>query len=67
MSGNGCCRIITEIKRTPDIFGPGVGAAFRPDDTDLRDMFNKAIAALDEDGTYKKIETAYFKIDIRGK
>ncbi len=66
-SGNGCCRIIKQITRTPDIFGPGVGAAFRPDDTDLRDMFNKAIAALDEDGTYKKIESAYFKIDIRGK
>lgn len=66
-SGNGCCRIITEIKRTPDIFGPGVGAAFRPEDTDLRDMFNKAIAALDADGTYKKIEAGYFKMDIRGK
>jgi polar amino acid transport system substrate-binding protein len=66
-SGNGCCRIIKEIKREPEIFGPGVGAAFRPEDTDLRDMFNKAIAALDADGTYKKIETAYFKIDIRGK
>ncbi|HEV2677590.1 MAG TPA: transporter substrate-binding domain-containing protein [Aliidongia sp.] len=66
-SGNDCCRIITEIKRTPDIFGPGVGAAFRPEDTDLKDMFNKAIKALDDDGTYKKIETGYFKIDIRGK
>ena len=26
----GCCRIVKEIPRTPDIFGPGVGAAFRP-------------------------------------
>jgi polar amino acid transport system substrate-binding protein len=66
-SGNGCCRIIKEIKREPDIFGPGVGVAMRPADTDLRDMFNKAIAALDADGTYKKIEAKYFKIDIRGK
>jgi len=63
----GCCRIIAEIKRTPDIFGPGVGAAFRPDDKDLRDMFNKAITALDEDGTFKKLEAGYFKSDIRGK
>ena len=63
----GCCRIVTEIPRTPDIFGPGVGAAFRPEDTDLKDMFNKAIAELDADGTYKKIEAQYFKIDIRGK
>jgi polar amino acid transport system substrate-binding protein len=66
-AGAGCCRVIKEIQRTPDIFGPGVGAAFRPEDTDLRDMFNKAIDELDADGTYKKIEAGYFKIDIRGK
>ena len=63
----GCCRIISEIPRTPDIFGPGVGAAFRPDDTDLKDMFNKAIAEADADGTYKKIADQYFKINVRGK
>ena len=65
--GAGCCRIISEIKRVPGIHGPGVGAAFRPDDADLRDMFNKAIAELDADGTYKTLEAKYFKIDIRGK
>ncbi len=63
----GCCRIVSEIARTPETFGPGVGAAFRPEDTDLKDMFNKAIAELDADGTYKKIEAQYFKTDIRGK
>jgi polar amino acid transport system substrate-binding protein len=62
-----CCRIVKEIPRDPQIFGPGVGAAFRPDDTDLAAMFNKAIAACDADGTYKTIEAKYFKIDIRGK
>jgi polar amino acid transport system substrate-binding protein len=65
--GNGCCRVISEIKRVPGIHGIGVGAGFRPDDTDLRDMFNKAIADLDADGTYKKLEAKYFKSDIRGK
>jgi polar amino acid transport system substrate-binding protein len=63
----GCCRIVTEIKRTPEIFGPGVGAAFRPDDKDLAAMFNKAIDEADADGTFKKIEAKFFKIDIRGK
>ncbi len=63
----GCCRIIKEIPRTPDIFGPGVGAAFRPDDKDLAAMFNKAIAEADADGTFKTIAAKYFKIDIRGK
>jgi polar amino acid transport system substrate-binding protein len=65
--GNGCCRIIKKIARIPEIHGPGVGAAFRPEDTELRDMFNKAIAELDADGTFKTMEAKYFKIDIRGK
>jgi len=63
----GCCRVVKEIPRTPDIFGPGVGAAFRPDDKDLAAMFNKAIAEADADGTYKKIADKYFTINIRGK
>ena len=63
----GCCRIITKIQRTPDIFGPGVGAAFRPDDKDLAAMFNKAIDEADADGTFKTLAAKYFKIDIRGK
>ena len=63
----GCCRIISTIPRTPDIFGPGVGAAFRPDDTDLRDMFNKAIGEANEDGSFNKIEKVYFKADISPK
>ena len=65
--GNGCCRVVAEIKRIPDIHGPGVGAAFRPEDTALRDQFNKAIAELDADGTYKALEAKYFKTDIRGE
>ncbi len=63
----GCCRIVGEIPRTPEIFGVGVAAAFRPEDTDLAAMFNRAIAEADADGTFQTIETKYFKIDIRGK
>ncbi len=65
----GCCRIVAEIPRGPDadVFGPGVGGAFRPEDKDLVAMFNKAIAECDADGTYKALEAKYFKIDIRGK
>jgi len=65
--GNGCCRVMKVLERVPDIHGPGAGAAFRPEDTDLRDMFNKAIADADADGTYQKIEGKYFDYDIRGK
>jgi lysine-arginine-ornithine-binding protein len=63
----GCCRIIKEIPRTPEIFGPGVGAAFRPEDTELKAMFDKAITAADADGSFKQLAAKYFKIDIRGK
>ncbi len=65
--GDGCCRIVATIARLPEIHGPGVGAAFRPDDTDLRDKFNQAIAALDADGTFAKLAAKYFTVDIRGK
>jgi polar amino acid transport system substrate-binding protein len=65
--GAGCCRVVAEIKRIPEIFGPGVGAAFRNEDSDLRAMLNKAIADVDADGTYKVIAGKYFKINIRGK
>ena len=65
--GDGCCRIVATIARLPEIHGPGVGAAFRPDDTELRDKFNQAIAALDADGTYAKLAAKYFTVDIRGK
>jgi polar amino acid transport system substrate-binding protein len=63
----GCCRVVSEIKRIPEIFGPGVGAAIRKEDTDLLAMVNKAIAEVDADGTYKKIADGYFKVNIRGK
>ncbi len=66
-NGKGCCKVISEIARVPGIHGPGVGAAFRPDDTALRDMFNKAIIELDNNGTYKTLAAKYFDVDIRGK
>lgn len=66
-TANGCCRVVTTIKREVDVFGPGVGAAFRKEDADLAAKFNKAVAEADADGTFKTLEAKYFKIDIRGK
>lgn len=65
--GKGTTRFMGTYARVPDIHGPGVGAAFRPADKDLADMFNKAIDEADADGSYKKSEAPYFKMDIRGK
>jgi polar amino acid transport system substrate-binding protein len=64
-SGNGCCRIVAMITRDPAIFGPGVGAAFRKEDTDLCAMFNQAIADLFADGTYDRLAKRYFQVDVR--
>jgi polar amino acid transport system substrate-binding protein len=65
----GCCKIIGEIDRAKhvDVFGPGVGAALRKEDTELLAMVNKAIAEVDADGAFKKIADQYFKVNIRGK
>ena len=67
--GAGCCKIVAKIDRqaNADVFGPGVGAAVRKEDTDLLAMLNKAIAEVDADGTYKKLAAKYFTVDIRGK
>lgn len=50
----------------PKYFGSGAGVAMRKTDTALRDDFNKAIAAIRANGTYKKIMDQYFDFDIYG-
>ncbi|MDX1710268.1 MAG: ABC transporter substrate-binding protein [Rhodovibrionaceae bacterium] len=50
----------------PEWFGHGAGIAVRKEDDDLKEMFNKAINAIREDGTYEKINDKYFDFDIYG-
>lgn len=45
-------------------FGAGVGVAFRKDDDDLREMFNRAIDEASADGTLSIITTKWFGRDI---
>jgi polar amino acid transport system substrate-binding protein len=49
----------------PEIFGDGVGIAFRKGDDALRTAFNKAIDEVTEDGTFQKINERYFPFSIR--
>jgi len=51
----------------PKWFGEGAGIAIRKEDKDLAEMFNKAIAKIRADGTYKKIQDKYFDFDVYGK
>jgi arginine/ornithine transport system substrate-binding protein len=47
-------------------FGEGAGIACRKEDTDLVEMFNKAIKQIRADGTYKAIQDKYFEFDVYG-
>jgi polar amino acid transport system substrate-binding protein len=44
--------------------GEGVGAGLRKEDTDLRQMINRAIDEIIADGTYKKINDKYFPFSV---
>jgi lysine-arginine-ornithine-binding protein len=61
-----CCEWKYDVDKetTRKIFGEGVGVAVRPEDKDLVDMFNKAIAEIVADGTYKTINDKYFAFSI---
>ncbi|MPR12884.1 lysine/arginine/ornithine ABC transporter substrate-binding protein [Microvirga tunisiensis] len=49
---------------TGGLLGPGVGVGLRQGETDLKQMFNDAIAAAKADGTVKKLSEKWFKIDV---
>ncbi|ESX13185.1 ABC transporter substrate-binding protein [Mesorhizobium sp. LSJC265A00] len=46
------------------LWGPGVGAGLRKDDTELLTKFNAAIDAANKDGTLKALSLKWFKSDI---
>lgn len=46
------------------LWGPGVGAGMRKDDTELLAKFNAAIDAATKDGTIKALSLKWFKSDI---
>ncbi len=60
----GCCAFTGPGFNDPKYFGVGAGIAIRKDQDELREAFNKAIAAIRANGTYKKINEKYFPFDI---
>ncbi|MBT3902360.1 MAG: transporter substrate-binding domain-containing protein, partial [Pelagibacteraceae bacterium] len=46
------------------VFGDGVGGAVRKEDTDILEMWNKAIAEMSADGTTTEITKKWFGRDI---
>ncbi|XYK79039.1 MAG: transporter substrate-binding domain-containing protein [Labrenzia sp.] len=48
----------------PEVFGPGAGIAVRKGDDALREKITAAIHAIHKNGTYDKVNSKYFEIDI---
>jgi polar amino acid transport system substrate-binding protein len=55
--------VTTTLPHDP-LFGNGVGAGVRPDDTALKAKLSAAIQAVRDNGTYAKIDRKYFSIDV---
>jgi arginine/ornithine transport system substrate-binding protein len=51
----------------PKWFGDGAGIAIRKEDTDLVEMFNKAIETIRANGNYKTIQDKYFDFNVYGE
>lgn len=64
--GASCCKTIGDIDNAKNVkyFGEGAGIALRKEDKELKEMFNKAIAEVLADGTYKKVQAKFFDFDI---
>jgi len=60
-----CCEIKMQLNDEA-VFGIGVGAGIRKEDTELLAKFNAAIVKIREDGTYDEIAKKYFNFDIYG-
>ena len=63
-SADGACCEVKLILNDDAIFGIGVGAGVRKEDTELLAKINAAIKQIREDGTYDAISKKYFNFDI---
>jgi lysine-arginine-ornithine-binding protein len=59
-----CCEFVGNDQTDERWFGKGAGIAIRKEDQDLKAMFNKALAEILADGTYKAINDKYFPFNI---
>ncbi|MNI33503.1 Lysine-arginine-ornithine-binding periplasmic protein precursor [compost metagenome] len=59
-----CCEFRGEDVKDPNYCGEGAGIAVRPDDVDLLLRLNQALATIQADGTYDRINAKYFPFSI---
>ena len=65
-AGAECCAFVGEDIIDDTVVGEGIGIAVRMEDGKLKEMFDAAIKAIRENGTYQKINDKYFKFDVYG-
>ncbi|HZP98732.1 MAG TPA: transporter substrate-binding domain-containing protein [Reyranella sp.] len=59
-----CCEIVGQDIKDAQTLGIGISAGLRREDIKLREAFNKAIAEMISDGTYKQINAKYFPFPL---
>lgn len=59
-----CCAIVGQDIKDTQTLGIGVSAGLRREDVKLREAFNRAIAEIMSDGTYRKINEKYFPFPL---
>lgn len=65
LGGDGsCCEHVGETHNDPKWFGLGAGMAVRKGEDELKGKLNTALAAILENGTYKKINDKYFPFSV---
>ena len=62
-AGSGA-KMVGMMENDPKYFGAGAGIAIRKGEDELRERFNKAIAAIRENGKYKEVQDKYFDFDV---
>lgn len=60
-----CCRFVGADIYDEATFGPGPGMAFRKEDAELREAFDRALGELLADGTFDRIAAKYVRFSIR--
>ncbi|HRO12805.1 transporter substrate-binding domain-containing protein [Amaricoccus sp.] len=65
-AGKGFAFFGAENHFDPAIHGTGVAVGVRKEDTELRDRFSEAIAAIRADGSYQALSEKYFGMDVYG-
>ena len=59
-----CCEVMGQDVKDTQTLGVGVSAGLRREDIKLRDAFNKALAEMISDGTYKRLNDKYFPFSL---